>query len=116
MHERIREFRPVIERIKQKGSETSAETVTAYAAAMRDRPDHMALLSNHKNRVLLIAGEYDQNVPLEVSKAISARLDPQNVLILPEAAHMGMYEQPEMSASAIRTFATRMIENEPLSR
>ncbi len=110
---RIGEFLPIVERIKQTGSETSPEAVAAYAAAMRDRPDHMAVLSNYRSKVLLIAGEYDQNVPLEVSVAMGARLDPKNVHILPDTAHMAMYEQPEMATAALRDFVTRMLEQPP---
>jgi len=113
--DRIHEFRTVVERIKQIGSETNPQTVVAYATAMKNRPDHMELLTRYHERLLLIAGEKDQNVPLEVSRAMAGKLESRNVHILPDTAHMGMYEQRKAASEGIATFARRMANEKALS-
>lgn len=110
-HEKSGQFAQVIERLKALGEKTPAEAVTGYAAAMKMRPDRSDLLARNRDNVLLIAGEHDQNVPLEQSKAMASMLNPRHVHILPDTAHMAMYEQPAMSAGAIRDFADRVLRS-----
>lgn len=98
-----------IELIEREGSSISAESVMKYAAAMRDRVDSTDLLKKFHDRILLISGEYDQNVPLEKSLEMAALLDQKNVHIIKESAHMSLFEQSEACYDAIRNFVTQKI-------
>jgi pimeloyl-ACP methyl ester carboxylesterase len=108
--ERIQEFQNVIDEIRAIGETTSPETVMAYASAMRDRYDSFDLLKNNSDKALLIAGEKDQNVPIESSLKMAKVMPENQVYILPDTAHMGMFEQEELSAEIIRTFARQCFD------
>jgi pimeloyl-ACP methyl ester carboxylesterase len=109
---RAEEHRQIIERQRQEGNMTAAQTVMAYAAAMRDRPDGMDVLRKYAAVTLLIAGEHDQNVPLEKSRAMAAFLPPGRAHILPGTAHMAMFEQPYSSLEAVLNFAAEIRDTE----
>lgn len=99
------EYQHIIEQITRDGASISPEAVMYYAAAMRDRPDSTDLLIKYGERIFLIAGEFDQNVPLEKSKIIASHLPKNHAQIMPESAHMSVFEQSEQSCRAVRTFA-----------
>jgi pimeloyl-ACP methyl ester carboxylesterase len=102
------EFQPVIARIQSEGEKIDPEAVKGYAAAMRDRPDGMDLLKQYREKAMVIAGEEDQNVPLKKSKAMADVLPDDQVVMLPDTAHMGMFEQLEVSQKAVRNFSARV--------
>jgi pimeloyl-ACP methyl ester carboxylesterase len=110
----VHEFRDVVERIKFLGAETDPETVMAYASAMKNRQDLMEMLTKYSDQVLLIAGMEDQNVPLAVSQQMARLLDPRHVHILPETAHMSMFEQKDAAVGGIRSFARHLMDQPAL--
>ena len=97
--------RSVIKEIKNEGLKIKSGSVVKYAAAMRDRKDSADLLQVYSDKVLLISGEYDQNVPLEKSKEMAVLLNKENVHIVPNSAHMSLFEQSESCYKIIREFA-----------
>lgn len=98
-----------IEEISSKGLLIKPESVKNYAAAMRDRQDSKALLEKYHDRILLIAGEYDQNVPLQKSKEMSVILDSGNAHIIPDSAHMSLFEQSDLCYEVLRNFLRKRI-------
>ena len=82
-------------------SATRLDTLTAYAAAMRDRPDRMKVLETFAKAKLVVAGEKDGAVPLEQSLAMKDVVGEANFVLLKDVAHMGMYENPEESRRAL---------------
>lgn len=96
-----------IARISDEGSSIKRESVMKYAAAMRDRTDSIDLLKRYHDRILLIAGEFDQNIPLEKSKEMAGILDKENSHIIPDSAHMSLFEQSELCYDAIRKFVRK---------
>lgn len=97
----------IIDQISVEGRTIHPSTVAGYAAAMRDRRDSLDLLGSNKDRILLIAGEYDQNVPLDKSLEMAKYLNDDHVHIIPDSAHMSLFEQPEMCYKAVSSFAKR---------
>ena len=97
----------IIDELRKEGLSIAPETVMSYAAAMRDRVDSIDLLKKNHDRILLISGEYDQNVPLDKSKAMAKHLSDENVHIIPDSAHMSLFEQPELCYDAITTFVNK---------
>ncbi len=106
--ETAKKHQKTMDYIGAEGLSIQDESVMKYAAAMRDRVDSMDLLDIYKDRILLIAGEHDQNVPLEKSKEMARTISPDNVHILPESAHMSVIEQSEMCYDAIRKFVRKL--------
>ena len=99
----------VIDRILEEGKGIKPEAVINYAAAMRDRGDSTDLLKKYPDDILLIAGEHDQNVPLEKTLKMAEFLNKDNVHIMPDSAHMSVFEQPELCYDAIRKFGRNYI-------
>ncbi len=97
----------IINQIREEGLSIQPASVMKYTAAMRDRIDNADLLTKYHDRILLIAGEFDQNVPLEKSKEMSEFLDKGNTYIIPDSAHMSLFEQPQMCYDAIREFVRK---------
>ena len=102
---RVTEFETEIESIKTQGMKIAPEAVTNYARAMRDRGDSTGLLAKYRDKILLISGEKDQNVPLDHAKKMATHLLSKNFHVLPDTAHMGMYEQKNTSLKVVRDFA-----------
>lgn len=96
-----------IDLINNEGKSIRPESVMKYATAMRDREDSIDLLKTYHDRILLIAGEFDQNVPLEKSKEMAELLDSDNSHIIPNSAHMSIFEQSELCYAAIRKFVEK---------
>ena len=98
-----------IAQISAEGLLIKTESVMKYAAAMRDRQDSVDLLKLYHDKILLIAGEFDQNVPLEKSKIMMEILDEGNTHIIPESAHMSLFEQSKLCYNAIRPFVRKFV-------
>ncbi|MCG8310545.1 MAG: alpha/beta hydrolase [Cytophagales bacterium] len=99
----------IIDQIRDEGLSILPESVMKYAAAMRDRGDSIDLLRKYRDRILLISGEYDQNVPLEKSKAMAEILNQGNVYFIRDSAHMSLFEQREICFNAVRNFAGKFV-------
>jgi pimeloyl-ACP methyl ester carboxylesterase len=101
-------YKAVIEQIEDDGSSIRPESVMNYAAAMRDRQDSMDLLQKYPDKIMIIAGEHDQNVPLGKTHKMAEYLPKDQVHIMPESAHMSLFEQSELCYDALRKFASTL--------
>jgi len=101
----------IIDQLRTEGKSIASKSVINYAAAMRDRVDSIDLITQHPDRILLISGEFDQNVPLETSRKMAGFLNEQNVHIVPESAHMSLFEQSEICYTAIERFVKSVSED-----
>jgi pimeloyl-ACP methyl ester carboxylesterase len=103
-------FASLIQQITEDGLSIVPNAVTYYAAAMRDRQDSIALLKKYHQKILLIAGEHDQNVPLEKTIKMAQYLPEDQVHIMPDSAHMSLFEQSRLCCDAIRSFVRKSIK------
>ena len=81
-----------ITRVKNIAVQSSQEAVIGYTKAMRDRPDRTNLLRTFPKPILLIGGEKDQVITPDSIVKQAALSDQAEAVILPEVAHMGMFE------------------------
>jgi pimeloyl-ACP methyl ester carboxylesterase len=95
---------PAIEKVKQIASDASAEAVTDYTLAMRDRPDQIKTLENFKNPTLFLAGEKDPGIPVDSIRKQAAHCQKPEIHIFGSVAHMGMFEKPAETAAKIKGF------------
>ncbi|MCC5927992.1 MAG: alpha/beta hydrolase [Cyclobacteriaceae bacterium] len=109
--ERIEEFALVMKRLRAEALQTGPQSVQKYAAAMRDRPDSYELLKNASHKALLISGENDMSVTLEAAKKMSEILPAGRAHILPNTAHMAMFEQKETSIEILENFFREISES-----
>jgi pimeloyl-ACP methyl ester carboxylesterase len=87
------------------GYGTSAEGAIGCALGMRERPDRVAVLERLEAPILLLAGELDEVIPPE--KRFPVTRDNVSTHTLKDVAHMGMMEQPQAFAEAIKVFLER---------
>jgi pimeloyl-ACP methyl ester carboxylesterase len=99
---------PAVSTVVELAAQTSAQTVMGYTEAMRNRPDRTRVLKEFKKPILLLAGKNDTIIPVQ-SLEEQAKLAPDaSLVVLHEAAHMGMLENVSETANAIRTFLQRV--------
>lgn len=98
-------LRSEIDLMKQIGKQTPKESVLGALAAMRDRLDRAAVLTQLKCPVLFLFGKEDGAVPLE--KALEQCHLPHNSMVyfLGKTGHMGMFERTYETRKAIEKFA-----------
>lgn len=82
----------------------SPEALIQYYEATMRRPDRTSVLKNFENPVLFIIGKHDASVPLQASLQ-QCHLPPISIVhILQRSAHMGMWEEKELSGSLMKNF------------
>jgi pimeloyl-ACP methyl ester carboxylesterase len=94
----------IIQKLIKNGQQQSAEGISTALLAMKNRPDHQPTLQQYTRPVLLLLGAIDQLVPLEQAWQMAMLPRQVSVEILPEVAHMGMFEAPEACAKILRAF------------
>lgn len=82
----------------------AAEALIQYYEAMIHRPDRTFVLKTFERPVLFIIGKYDASVPLKASLQQCHLPDLSVVHILQKSAHMGMWEEKELSNSYLNDF------------
>jgi pimeloyl-ACP methyl ester carboxylesterase len=94
-----------IEEVKAIANQTSAQSAIVVTKAMKNRPDRTAVLQQATYPIMFIAGREDEAVPLEdVQKQCWLPTGPVSVHVLPQVSHMGMYEAPEFTEYALKSF------------
>ncbi|HMJ69696.1 MAG TPA: alpha/beta hydrolase [Cyclobacteriaceae bacterium] len=83
---------------------TTAGTLVAYAAAMRDRPDRRKLLEDFNGPLLMIAGEKDDIIPLDTLMDQAVLPKKGRLSILSDTGHMGMLESTNRSVEIVTQF------------
>ncbi len=96
-----------IDQIIVDGLSINPESVINYTAAMRDRVDSIDLLKKYSDKILLISGEYDQNVPLNKSKEMAQYLEKENVHVILNSAHMSLFEQSNTCYNVVKDFVKK---------
>lgn len=87
-------MQPYIRKVEAMGRLASPQTAIAVTEAMRDRPDRSHILENFSIPFLFIQGREDQAVPFRTQKDQYLLPQDATLRVLPEVAHMGMYEAP----------------------
>ncbi len=94
-----------IRRCQDLALENEDEGVVALLNGMKNRADHSETLSDDSLPLLLIGGEKDNYIPIEVFEKLRIMAPHASVLRLRESGHMGFIEEAELSAEALLTFA-----------
>ncbi len=93
-----------ITKVKKIAVESTREAVEGYTQAMRDRKDRTHVVRSFHRPLLLLGGENDQGIPADTLRE-QASLNPNaEAVILPEVAHMGMFEAETTCLKKISEF------------
>jgi pimeloyl-ACP methyl ester carboxylesterase len=95
--------------VKKIAVESTKEIVTGYTCAMRDRKDRTDVVKSFSRPILLIAGEKDQGIPPDTILQQASLNSNAEAFILPEVAHMGMFEAPEACVKKIQKFLEKCL-------
>lgn len=87
---------------------TPPQTLIGYTEAMRARPDRTHILKQYKNPVLFVAGEKDSIIPVQSLEEQAKLATLPSLVILHNAAHMGMLENVPETTQAIQMFMRRL--------
>jgi pimeloyl-ACP methyl ester carboxylesterase len=100
-----------LERLKAKVSlakciamQNPDEGIIALLNGMKKRPDRTPVLEDPGLPLLLIGGVKDNYIPLEVFDEMAGHAPHADTVRLKESGHMGFFEEPGLSAAAIRQF------------
>jgi pimeloyl-ACP methyl ester carboxylesterase len=96
-----------ITKVKSIAVQSSKETVIGYTNAMRDRKDRTGLLEKFPKPILFLAGEKDGGIPPETILKQAALSRQAEAVILPEVAHMGMFESEGACLKKIINFVKK---------
>jgi pimeloyl-ACP methyl ester carboxylesterase len=95
---------PDISGVRAVTIQSGKEAVVGYTRAMRDRPENTGVIAKASQPVLIIGGMEDKGIPFS-SLQEQAQLSPRVELhLLPDVAHMGMFENKEEVIRIIRGF------------
>jgi len=100
---------PAISEVYRIARKTRQETLTAYAAAMRDRPSSTDLKAFFRKPVLVLGGGEDPIISAEITREHAGLFDDVEVHLLKNVSHMAMYESPNESLKIVEEFALKTI-------
>ena len=82
--------------------------IIALLNGMKNRTDHSATLSDPTLPLLLIGGEKDNYIPVEVFEKLALLAPHASLLRLAESGHMGFVEEADRSAKGLLEFSLRI--------
>lgn len=101
---RLNELAEKVKFLEEIGKKTPLQTILAVVAAMRDRKNRLQVVRNASFPILYIIGKEDGAVSFE-SYQTQLTVNPQiQSLILEETGHMGMFERPQETLTALKNF------------
>lgn len=98
------ELQEEIRKSTEIGLKTPLETIIAYTLAMRERKDRFAIWKNLPCHCLFIGGVNDTRIPVSICEQHIEERDQVDGYIIPETAHMGMFERPSETLQMIRDY------------
>ena len=96
-------------RVTEIAGKTSEATITGYMAAMRDRPDLTGVIRDFDGSTLMIGGDADPGIPVEIVRELASMAANCETHILAGMAHMSMAEMPQDTASIIAEFTRKSL-------
>ncbi|GGF48573.1 alpha/beta fold hydrolase [Echinicola rosea] len=95
-------MKATIQKVVQIARKTTYEGLVSFTKAMRDRKDRMDVLRDFSGKKLMIAGVLDGAVKIDDSRKHQVYVDIYHEL--PDAGHMGMFEQEATTMQMVRDF------------
>lgn len=102
---------PATDVVREIARQASEPAAIGYTLAMRDREDRVDVLRSFDRPILFIGGKKDKGIPAEAIERQALLCMHPDLHILPDAAHMGMFEQRAETAKLIGEFISRQGSN-----
>lgn len=95
----------LVERTRAIMAATPVAGIVGALAAMRDRPDSMALLQGLEGiPSLVIVGDEDQLTPPDRARAMAEAIPAARLVVIPGAAHLTTMERAKETSAALKDF------------
>ena len=98
-----------IARSTEIGLQSPLKAIIAYTHAMRERKDRFDLWCQLPQHTLFIGGTHDSRIPVSMCEQHIEERDHVDGYILPETAHMGMFERPSESLQMIKDYLLKVV-------
>jgi 3-oxoadipate enol-lactonase len=98
----VKEMPNEVKYVTEIGLNTSVTGAKGALSAMRERPDRQEVLKSAQIPVLLIAGKYDQLIPVEKVFSVNGPIIKQ--ILMEDTGHLGMIENPAKMTQIIQDF------------
>jgi pimeloyl-ACP methyl ester carboxylesterase len=98
----------LVEQVRDITLHASAAGIAAALEAMRHRPDSTPLLRTLTEPVLVLAGEADQIIPLEESRAMAEAVRKGTFEAIPGTGHLLTLEAPDHTVRAMQNWLDRL--------
>lgn len=108
-HMQRREYAERVEELCYKASETAVHNALK---AMRNRDDSVDFLKKGQLPILFLAGRFDKLISYSELRVLIIESPSSRIIMLENAGHMGMYEDPESCADAIISMTSFMTEED----
>lgn len=100
----LRDRPEVVARVERLILANHADAVRAAVSAMMTRPDSTPLLAAIDRPTLVMAGQEDAIIPLDVAEALHGAIPGSRLTVLPGAGHLPNLEHPEAFNAALARF------------
>ena len=97
-----------VRRCQQIAVQNEDQGIVALLNGMKNRADHSDTLSNSSIPLMLIGGEKDNYIPMEVFEKLALLAPHASLLRLAESGHMGFIEEADLSAEALIEFSSSL--------
>ena len=87
--------------------------IVALLNGMKERPDRTHVLQDHRLLLLLIGGEKDNYIPVEVFERLVELAPHADHIRLTESGHMGFVEEPGAVAAALMKMLEKIEKKRP---
>ncbi len=98
------EYPEKINGLVERGKDFTNAALIQYYQAMMARPDRTEVLKTFPKPILFVMGEFDNAVPLQSSLQQCYLPAQSHVHLLGKSAHMGMWEEKELSDKILFDF------------
>lgn len=107
--QRKTELQEEIRKSTEIGLKTPLETIVTYTLAMRERKDRFEVWKNLPCHCLFIGGVNDTRVPVSTCEEHIEERELIDGYIIPETAHMGMFERPSETLQMIKDYLLKVV-------
>lgn len=107
--QRKAELQEEIRKATETGLKTPLNTIIAYTLAMRERQDRFAIWQKLPCHCLFIGGVNDNRIPVSLCEQHIEGREHVDGYIIPETAHMGMFERPSETLLMIRDYLLKVV-------
>jgi pimeloyl-ACP methyl ester carboxylesterase len=105
---RLSKDQDVVEKSYRLLNQTDPQGIIGSALGMANREDHTDLLSQIAVPALVVAGAEDQIMDIGVAEKMAALLPNREFLLIPNAGHMPMWEEPQTLADGLLMLINRV--------